>query len=254
MEGKPSPHLKKVLKSYQLSAANTMSGPSSVMSRFDSVGPGSPALRNRTSSFEGTNSMEISKEFFQFHQPNKQHPLSKSPSVFSRSISLSSNQGTAVSKIAVVNGIKQESSGQEKNKTTCDSDDGRENLGSTLIIKSTALQQPPPVLSTPDWSKPEKRETILEGEFIACFSVGGEKRLCFPQILNLVLHGFRLPQINQVSAIMCFTTHILYLVFKKTLAESIVSRWKAISHLFVASAPSCLRIRNDWTNTQSCLF
>lgn len=35
MEGKPSPHLKKVLKSYQLTAANTLSGPNSVLSRYE---------------------------------------------------------------------------------------------------------------------------------------------------------------------------------------------------------------------------
>ncbi|CAG7831998.1 unnamed protein product, partial [Allacma fusca] len=38
MEGKHhSPHLKKVLKSYQLTAANTLSGPSSVLSRFNNT-------------------------------------------------------------------------------------------------------------------------------------------------------------------------------------------------------------------------
>jgi hypothetical protein len=116
----------------------------------------------------------------------KQHPL-KGPSVFNRSVSLSAVQPPSLSKIAVVNGIKQEPGERETpNKTS-----------SMLIIN--CQQQPPPILSTPDRAKPEKRETVLEGEFIACFSVGGEKRLCFPQILNSVLHGFLLPQINQVS-------------------------------------------------------
>lgn len=58
--------------------------------------------------------------------------------------------------------------------------------------------QPPPILSVPDRSRTEKLETLLEGEYISCFVVGGEKRLCFPQILTSVLRPFTLHQINQV--------------------------------------------------------
>ena len=38
----------------------------------------------------------------------------------------------------------------------------------------------------------------MEGESISCFVVGGEKRLCLPQVLNSVLQNFTLAQINQV--------------------------------------------------------
>lgn len=55
-----------------------------------------------------------------------------------------------------------------------------------------------PILTTPDQSRSERSETVLEGESISCFVVGGEKRLCLPQILNSVLRDFSLPQINQV--------------------------------------------------------
>ncbi|KAG8142151.1 hypothetical protein E2320_006112 [Naja naja] len=44
----------------------------------------------------------------------------------------------------------------------------------------------------------ERCETVLEGETISCFVVGGEKRLCLPQILNSVLRDFSLQQINAV--------------------------------------------------------
>lgn len=53
-----------------------------------------------------------------------------------------------------------------------------------------------PILTTPDTSCSERTETILEGESISCFIVGGEKRLCLPQVLNSVLRDFSLPQIN----------------------------------------------------------
>ncbi|XP_014399247.1 PREDICTED: ski oncogene, partial [Myotis brandtii] len=50
----------------------------------------------------------------------------------------------------------------------------------------------------------ERCETVLEGETISCFVVGGEKRLCLPQILNSVLRDFSLQQINSV----CDELHI----------------------------------------------
>ncbi|XP_068096768.1 ski oncogene isoform X2 [Hyperolius riggenbachi] len=63
--------------------------------------------------------------------------------------------------------------------------------------------QPPPVipggpLFMPSDRSTERCETILEGETISCFVVGGEKRLCLPQILNSVLRDFSLQQINAV--------------------------------------------------------
>ena len=64
---------------------------------------------------------------------------------------------------------------------------------------------PPPIFSTSDRSWAEKEETLLEGERISCFVVGGEKRLCFPQILTSVLRGFQLHQINQVSYALQYT-------------------------------------------------
>lgn len=54
-----------------------------------------------------------------------------------------------------------------------------------------------PILTTADTSRSERTETMLEGESISCFVVGGEKRLCLPQVLNSVLREFTLNQINQ---------------------------------------------------------
>lgn len=61
-----------------------------------------------------------------------------------------------------------------------------------------------PVFTPVDNSTSDQSETSLEGETIACFVVGGEKRLCLPQILNTVLRDFTLQEINAV----CDDLHI----------------------------------------------
>ncbi|XP_072544643.1 ski-like protein isoform X2 [Salminus brasiliensis] len=53
-------------------------------------------------------------------------------------------------------------------------------------------------LLVPCDSSTELTHSILEGESISCFVVGGEKRLCLPQVLNSVLRDFSLQQINAV--------------------------------------------------------
>ena len=53
-----------------------------------------------------------------------------------------------------------------------------------------------PIFSRIDSAICSQTETFLEGETIACFIVGGEKRLCLPQILNTVLRDFTLQDIN----------------------------------------------------------
>ncbi|XP_014257193.1 ski oncogene [Cimex lectularius] len=55
-----------------------------------------------------------------------------------------------------------------------------------------------PILTAPDRSPSQRCETVLHGERITCFLVGGEKRLCLPQLLHSILRDFNLAQINQV--------------------------------------------------------
>lgn len=77
---------------------------------------------------------------------------------------------------------------------------------SELVLALPA--QTPPVMSGPLFipsdRSTERCETVLEREPISCFVVGGEKRLCLPQILNSVLRDFSLQQINSV----CDDLHI----------------------------------------------
>jgi len=54
-----------------------------------------------------------------------------------------------------------------------------------------------PIMSSSDSSWSELEDTSLEGEQISCFNVGGEFRLCLPQILNSVLEKVSLQAINQ---------------------------------------------------------
>ena len=54
-----------------------------------------------------------------------------------------------------------------------------------------------PIMSSSDSSWSALEETHLDGEQISCFNVGGEARLCLPQILNSVLEKVSLQAINQ---------------------------------------------------------
>jgi len=56
--------------------------------------------------------------------------------------------------------------------------------------------QSQPILTAPDSECGELMECIIEGRPIGCFQVGGELRLCFPQILNNILPDFPLERIH----------------------------------------------------------
>lgn len=57
--------------------------------------------------------------------------------------------------------------------------------------------QSQPILTAPDSECGELMECILEGRPIGCFQLGGELRLCFPQILNNILPDFPLDRIHR---------------------------------------------------------
>ncbi|XP_077204537.1 ski-like protein [Paroedura picta] len=68
----------------------------------------------------------------------------------------------------------------------------------SVFVPLPSPQILPGPLLVPSDSSTELTQTILEGESISCFKVGGEKRLCLPQVLNSVLRDFSLQQINTV--------------------------------------------------------
>ncbi|XP_013082943.2 ski oncogene-like [Biomphalaria glabrata] len=87
-----------------------------------------------------------------------------------------------------------------------------------------------PVFTPVDTTKSERSDTMLEGETIACFSVGGEKRLCLPQILNTVLRDFTLQQINAV----CDELHIFCSRCNQVQLETL-----KVINILPSNAPSC---------------
>nr|XP_055040191.1 LOW QUALITY PROTEIN: v-ski avian sarcoma viral oncogene homolog b [Misgurnus anguillicaudatus] len=82
----------------------------------------------------------------------------------------------------------------------------KDGKGAEMIVNLPAQKPPvmPGPLFIPSDRSTERCETVLERETISCFVVGGEKRLCLPQILNSVLRDFSLQQINSV----CDDLHI----------------------------------------------
>jgi len=257
VKGKPSPHLKKVLKRYQLTAANTLNGPSSLNSRLDSDSSSGSCitnsmatdlsgytdkkrkLLNREAVFEGfqkrgkvdiksvpqtqecsTVERKMKEEVLTaFHVYNRSllkpaihadngddDPNSHRQRNSSNCSSGSSSSSTSTCSSAVVSpvaelGVKREV-GFVGTETTNYRNFQPQQASMTRKVLPTKVLffQPTPVLTTPDHSRTEKKETFLEDQRIACFVIGGEKRLCFPQILTTVLRPFLLPQINQVSS------------------------------------------------------
>ena len=135
-----SPHLKKVLKTYQLSAVKSLQGPSTLL--------GTPAVLG----------------------VDKGHSVP-----------------CTMTTVAVVS-----------KKETVQAQPPAQECGDVFMTPPPFPIQQLPILTTPDQSRSELSETTLEGETISCFVVGGEKRLCLPQVLNSVLREFSLFQINQV--------------------------------------------------------
>ncbi|XP_047109539.1 ski oncogene isoform X2 [Schistocerca piceifrons] len=165
-----SPHLKKVLKTYQLSAVKSLHGPSTVLA--------SAAAAAATVGDDDDD------------EDDDRHRRR----------------------------------GDEEAASTSSSDAGGFRAPPPLPI------QQPPLLTAPDQSCSERSETVLEGETIACFAVGGEKRLCLPQVLNSVLRDFSLQQINQVCDEL--------LIFCSRCTQDQLTELKE-SGVLPATAPSC---------------
>lgn len=62
-----------------------------------------------------------------------------------------------------------------------------------------------PILTAPDSEKGSLNFCRLENKAIGCYDIGGESRLCFPQILSTILKDVPLDQINQKSTELSIT-------------------------------------------------
>ncbi|XP_078697547.1 ski oncogene-like isoform X2 [Branchiostoma floridae x Branchiostoma belcheri] len=105
-----------------------------------------------------------------------------------------------------------------------------EGFAARLVGSTGVGPQHFPVFIPQDRGSAERAETLLEGETISCFIVGGEKRLCLPQILNSVLRDFSLQQINVV----CDELHI----FCSRCSHEQLETLKVMG-ILPYSAPSC---------------
>ncbi|XP_032887681.1 ski-like protein isoform X2 [Amblyraja radiata] len=95
------------------------------------------------------------------------------------------------------------------------------------------MRSPPALagpLLIPSDSSTELTHTLLERETISCFMVGGEKRLCLPQVLNSVLRDFSLQQINAVC-------DELYIYCSRCTAEQL--QILKVLGILPFNAPSC---------------
>lgn len=70
----------------------------------------------------------------------------------------------------------------------------------TIGQQQQQLAHPLPVMTPRDQSCDQCMDTIIKGEVVSCFLVGGEKRLCFPQVLNTILQEYELHEINKACS------------------------------------------------------
>ncbi|XP_043256526.1 ski oncogene [Colletes gigas] len=167
-----SPQLKTVLKTYQLSAVKSLQGPSSALLGMDCKN----LLQEQTSCYS---------------------PSSRSSNCVVDSVSeLISAKDTEKDNLSVTPIVPCKVRGTDQPFEDSDEDPQLER--SKNVCEKRELEFQIPILTAPDQSCSERCETVLEGERISCFVVGGERRLCLPQILNTVLQEFSLQQINQV--------------------------------------------------------
>lgn len=176
-----TPQLKTVLKTYQLTAVKSLQGPSSALLGMDCKNNNNSKLNEQTN----FNFSHITRNPHVYH--DKYHD----------SNIIINKECKKLDDINIIN--------NKKNiliKKLDDSDDDNDLLlNSKSIINNEQkkiLEFTIPILTTSDQNCSERCETILENERISCFIVGGERRLCLPQILNTVLQDFSLQQINQV--------------------------------------------------------
>ncbi|XP_008204568.1 ski oncogene [Nasonia vitripennis] len=165
-----TPQLKSVLKTYQLSATKSLQGPSSALLGMDCKGL-----------------LQEQANFHRFSPPGCGVACNLEP------VSEKTTKGMIKrddSPLPIAASCK------ELRAEPVDSDD--DPPWRPRVLEKRELEFPIPILTAPDQSCSERCETVLEGERIACFVVGGEPRLCLPQILNSVLRNFMLSQINAV--------------------------------------------------------
>ncbi|XP_057374958.1 ski oncogene-like [Daphnia carinata] len=233
----PSPHLKQVLRSYQSAASSSLSGPNGILTGPEHTDASSSLVYYAYPSLPlpvvGT-SAKSSLADVSCSGPKiriKSEPIDEKLSAVETSIGWPA-RGSQIEydefKVLKLKRPVYYATTTAKDKDAVDLSSGRDPVAAAasvqtatkpLLSSSPPQQQQPtttaatlpqpapqqllpsfPILSAADrgWSHAERNETQLEGQPIACFTVGGEPRLCLPQILNSVLRQFFVMQIHAV--------------------------------------------------------
>jgi len=198
-----SPQLKTVLKTYQLSAVKSLQGPSSAL-----LGMDCKALLHEQQSATACFSPAASR-------PSAGCGLESPPGeqLPKDALEKDSRETTAARTVTPVAKAPRSLDDSDEDRPAVATAPAAAATAATAAVAAAAaadrlkssrgcekreLEFQIPILTAPDQSCSERCETVLEGEMISCFVVGGERRLCLPQILNTVLQDFSLQQINQV--------------------------------------------------------
>nr|SVE75428.1 EOG090X0EYT [Daphnia dolichocephala] len=229
----PSPHLKQVLRSYQSAASSSLSGPNGILTGPEHTETssglvyyaypslplpvaGGTAVKSSLVDLSSTPRIRIKNEpideklsaaletpigwpphalhtgeYDEFKVLKLKRPAYYATIKDKDAVDLSSGRDPACA-----------ASAQTATKPLASSSPQQQQPTTTAVPPQPAVPLLPsfPILSAADrgWSHAERNETQLEGQAIACFTVGGEPRLCLPQILNSVLQQFYVMQIHAV--------------------------------------------------------
>lgn len=158
--------LSNVLKTYQDNALKTLQGPASLFYTGHQFHKG---LKRELDSPPPQSSDEDSKRFSPSPPPASVAP----PAVVATSVA-----------------ERMESTPPQQQREFCESP-----VNFVQIMQQPIQSQP--ILTAPDSEKGMLMECIIEGKAIGCFQLGGELRLCFPQILHNILIGFPVDLIHR---------------------------------------------------------
>ena len=225
----PSVHLKKVLRSYQSAASSSLSGPNGILTSDQQQLQQQQQLKEQQESnlvyYSYSNlplpvkvlelperpSIRIKKELATHGEWMASAPLKKRVVEYDEYKVLKLKRPVcSLTESMVKDATAADVEDLSPKRVGHDDDDVSSSSAFQTTTKplttATAIPSMPPplmphpfpILSVADRSSShaERSETMLEGHLIACFAVGGEPRLCLPQILNSVLRQFYIVQIH----------------------------------------------------------
>ncbi|XP_015187996.1 PREDICTED: ski oncogene [Polistes dominula] len=185
-----SPQLKTVLKTYQLSAVKSLQGPSSALLGMDckTLLQEQPPFHFSVPPSRSGNCIATERLIDRINELTSPKDIDKG-----------NDQAPVVPPPPINNSLPSRLRRANFDRPLDDSDEDPPPPDRPKVVcEKRDLEFQIPILTAPDQNCSERCETVLEGESISCFVVGGERRLCLPQVLNTVLQDFSLQQIHQV--------------------------------------------------------